>query len=281
MNIAVVGLGLIGGSMARAVKAYTNHTVYGFDRSQDVLDAAIDSGAIDCVADNALLNNCDLTIVCLYPSDSVKFISEHAPVFKKESIVMDFCGVKRAVCDPLKQVSKNSGFYFVGAHPMAGTERTGFRHSFPEMFKGASLIVTPFDNTPEIVMQTIGKLAYDVGFSRLQYSTPEEHDHIIAYTSQLAHVVSCAYVGSPTAPNFEGFSAGSLQDMTRVARLNENMWSEIFIENGDFLAHEIDGIVSSLNKFAKVIRNGDRETLREMLKQAREIKQSIDPQDWE
>lgn len=101
---------------------------------------------------------------------------------------MDFCGVKRAVCDPLKQVSKNSGFYFVGAHPMAGTERTGFRHSFPEMFKGASLIVTPFDNTPEIVMQTIGKLAYDVGFSRLQYSTPEEHDHIIAYTSQLAHV---------------------------------------------------------------------------------------------
>lgn len=281
MNIAIVGLGLIGGSMAKAVKAYTEHKVYGFDQSQDVLNAAVNAGAIDSAANDALLSDCDLTIICLYPSDSVKFVSDHLSVFKKGSIVMDFCGIKRAICGPLKQVSKDNGFYFVGAHPMAGTERTGFRHSFPEMFKGASLIVTPFDETPDSVMQLIAALASAVGFSRLQYSTPEEHDHIIAYTSQLAHVVSCAYVGSPTAPNFDGFSAGSLQDMTRVARLNENMWSEIFIENGDYLTHEIDGIVASLNKFAQVIRKGDKETLRKMLKHAREIKQFIDPQDWE
>ena len=159
---------------------------------------------------------------------------------------------------------------------MAGIERSGYAHAFPELFQGASLILTPYPDTPRSCLDELWAFAQKLGFGRLQPSTPAEHDHIIAYTSQLAHVVSCAYVGSPSAPNFEGFSAGSFKDMTRVAKLNEDMWTELFLENKDALVREIDTLVEELAAFAYTIRRGDRERLRDMLRHAREIKEAID-----
>ena len=222
------------------------------------------------------LAECDLVIVALYPQAVVEYVSAHRDHFRKGGVVMDCGGVKGVVCTPLADVVKDAGFWFVGGHPMAGIERSGYGHAFPELFQGASLILTPYPGTPRECLDGIWELARRLGFGHLQLSTPEEHDHIIAYTSQLAHVVSCAYVGSPSAPNFEGFSAGSFKDMTRVAKLNEEMWTELFLENQEALVREIDTLVEELAAFAYTIRRGDRERLKDMLRHAREIKEAID-----
>jgi prephenate dehydrogenase len=214
--------------------------------------------------------------VALYPEATVEYVTRHRDQFRKGGIVMDCGGVKGVVCGPLQEVVRDAEFHFIGGHPMAGIERSGYANAFPELFQGASLILTPYSGTPQACLDDIWELARKLGFGHLQPSTPEEHDHIIAYTSQLAHVVSCAYVGSPSAPNFEGFSAGSFKDMTRVAKLNEDMWTELFLENQEALVREIDTLVEELAAFAYTIRRGDRERLRDMLKHAREIKEAID-----
>ena len=275
-TIGVVGLGLIGGSMAKAIRRYTNCTLLGYNRSGTVLSRALDEGVLDGVLTEEKLAECDLVIIALYPEATVAYVTEHRDQFRRGGLVMDCGGVKGVVCGPLESVVKDAGFHFIGGHPMAGIERSGYESSFPELFQGASLILTPYPDTPQTCVDDIWEFAQRLGFSHLQPSTPERHDHIIAYTSQLAHVVSCAYVGSPSAPNFEGFSAGSFKDMTRVAKLNEEMWTELFLENQDALVREIDTLVEELAAFAYTIRRGDRENLKNMLRRAREIKETID-----
>ena len=275
-TIGVVGLGLIGGSMAKAIRRYTNCTLLGYNRSGTVLSRALDEGVLDGVLTEEKLAECDLVIIALYPEATVAYVTEHRDQFRRGGLVMDCGGVKGVVCGPLESVVKDAGFHFIGGHPMAGIERSGYESSFPELFQGASLILTPYPDTPQTCVDDIWEFAQRLGFSHLQPSTPERHDHIIAYTSQLAHVVSCAYVGSPSAPNFEGFSAGSFKDMTRVAKLNEEMWTELFLENQEALVREIDTLVEELAAFAYTIRRGDRERLKDMLRHAREIKEAID-----
>lgn len=275
-TVGVVGLGLIGGSMAKAIKTYTDCVVLGQNRSQETLRRAMDEGMIDAPLTPDRLAECDLVIIALYPEATVAYVTENRDRFRKDGLVMDCGGVKGVVCGPLEPVVKDSGFWFIGGHPMAGIERSGYANAFPELFQRASLILTPYPGTPERCTEEIWQLAQKLGFSHLQISTPQEHDHIIAYTSQLAHVVSCAYVGSPSAPNFHGFSAGSFKDMTRVAKLNEDMWTELFLENQDALVREIDTLVEELAAFAYTIRRGDRENLWTMLHRARTIKESID-----
>ena len=272
----VVGLGLIGGSMAKAIRKYTDCTLLGYDTDGAVLSRALDEGVVSAALTPDRLAECELVIIALYPQATVEYVAAHRDRFRKGGLVMDCGGVKGVVCTPLEEVVRDAGFWFVGGHPMAGTERSGYQSAFPELFQGASLILTPYPGTPRSCLDGIWEFARQLGFSRLQPSTPAEHDHIIAYTSQLAHVVSCAYVGSPSAPNFEGFSAGSFKDMTRVAKLNEEMWTELFLENRDALVREIDTLVEELAAFAYTIRRGDRERLRDMLKHAREIKEAID-----
>ena len=275
-TVGVVGLGLIGGSMAKAIHAYTDCTLYGYDTDGAVLSRALNEGVVSAALTPEHLPECDLVIIALYPEATVAYVTEHRDHFRKGGMVMDCGGVKGVVCTPLESVVRDSGFYFIGGHPMAGIERSGYEFSFPELFQKASLILTPYPGTPEKCLQEIWRFAQKLGFGHLQPSTPQEHDHIIAYTSQLAHVVSCAYVGSPSAPNFQGFSAGSFKDMTRVAKLNEDMWTELFLENQDALVREIDTLVEELAAFAYVIRRGDRENLRNMLRRARIIKETID-----
>lgn len=275
-TVGVVGLGLIGGSMAKAIHKYTDCTLLGYNRNSATLSRALDEGVIDGVLTEERLAECDLVIIALYPEATVEYVTRHRDRFRKGGVVMDCGGVKGVVCTPLEDVVKDAGFWFVGGHPMAGIERSGYAFSFPELFQKASLILTPYPGTPQSCLDDIWEFARRLGFGHLQPSTPEEHDHIIAYTSQLAHVVSCAYVGSPSAPNFEGFSAGSFKDMTRVAKLNEDMWTELFLENQEALVREIDTLVEELAAFAYTIRRGDRERLRDMLRHAREIKEAID-----
>jgi len=278
-TVGVVGLGLIGGSMAKAIRQYTDCTLLGYDTDGAVLSRALDEGVVSAALTAERLADCGLVIVALYPQATVAYVTEHLRQFRQGGIVMDCGGVKGVVCTPLEDVVRDAGFYFVGGHPMAGIERSGYAYAFAELFQGASLILTPYPGTPQTCLDEIWELARRLGFRHLQPSTPQEHDHIIAYTSQLAHVVSCAYVGSPSAPNFEGFSAGSFKDMTRVAKLNEEMWTELFLENQDALVREIDILVEELAAFAHVIRRGDRENLKNMLRRARIIKETIDKDD--
>ena len=275
-TVGVAGLGLIGGSMAKAIHKYTDCTLLGYNRNSATLSRALDEGVIDGVPTEEKLAECDLVIIALYPEATVEYVTKHRDLFRKGGMVMDCGGVKGVVCGPLEDVVKDAGYWFIGGHPMAGIERSGYANAFPELFQGASLILTPYPGTPQACLDDIWEFARKLGFGHLQPSTPREHDHIIAYTSQLAHVVSCAYVGSPSAPNFEGFSAGSFKDMTRVAKLNEDMWTELFLENKDALVREIDTLVEELAAFAYTIRRGDRERLKDMLRHAREIKETID-----
>lgn len=275
-TVGVVGLGLIGGSLAKALRTCTGCALYGYDADGAVLSRAVEDGVLSGVLTPEGLSGCDLVIVALYPEAAVEYVTRHRAQFRKGGLVMDTGGVKSVVCTPLEPVARESGFHFIGGHPMAGIERSGYGYAFPELFQGASLILTPYDSTPETCVSEIWALLRQVGFGHLQIATPQQHDHIIAYTSQLAHVVSCAYVGSPSAPDFQGFSAGSFQDMTRVARLNEDMWTELFLENREALVREIDTLVEELAAFAYTIRRGDRDNLRAMLHRARTIKETID-----
>ena len=270
MKIGIAGLGLIGGSIARAIKAYTPHTVAGFDLCEKTMDAALEAGAIDR-RDGGEFNGCDIVIVALYPSATISYVKENADKFGGNMIITDCCGVKKRVSDEIIPLTQQKGFRFVGGHPMAGIEHSGFRHSHAHLFRGASMILCP--PTPDIgEVQQLSELYLSLGFGKIKITTPEEHDRIIALTSQLAHVLSSAYVKSETALRFNGFSAGSFKDMTRVARLNEYMWAELFFENKANLISEIDGLVCRLNEYADALRADNLEKMLELLRGGRDRK---------
>ena len=272
MTVGIVGLGLIGGSFARSLKEMTENKVLGTDISPKALYAAKLLNAIDGELTTENMKECDIVLVSLYPDRTVEFIKKNAKSFKKGAYVIDCCGVKRYVCEKLLPVAENNGFVFLGGHPMAGTQTWGFEHSRSSMFKGAPMIITCFEKLDIAELEKLKEFFVSVGFAKLQLTTPEEHDRIIALTSQLAHVVSNAYVKSPTAKKRMGFCAGSYRDMTRVADLNDEMWTELFLENRDFLAEEIDYLADNLKKYSKALKNNDAETLKNLLKEGKEGK---------
>lgn len=272
MQIGIVGLGLIGGSFARAIKEMTDHTVLAYDIDRSTILGASLVGAIDGELDDAALQNCDLLLLSLYPQAVVDYVTAHAAQIRPDTIVIDCCGVKRVVCEPLCKLAKEHGFHFLGGHPMAGTQFWGFSHARASLFKGASMILTT-DGVDDIrVLETVKALFLSLGFEKLTFATAEEHDEIIAYTSQLAHVVSNAYVKSPTAMVRKGFSAGSYRDMTRVAKLNVEMWTELFLENGDNLTKELDLLIDHLQEYRDALQNRDEAKLRQLLEDGRQTK---------
>lgn len=273
MNIAVVGLGLIGGSFCKALKKHTFHHIMGIDTNKETIKKALEIGAIDEEITPESLCEANLTIICLYPEAIVEFVKTNADFFKKGGIVIDSCGVKEYIVNECTSVLNERGVIFVGTHPMAGREFSGFDYSTDNLYDGASFIITPTDNTPQIAVDLLQTLASSVGFGKAVVSTPKKHDEVIAYTSQLAHVVSNAYVKSPTMLNFDGFSAGSFQDLTRVAKLNEYMWSELFLCNKTALLNEINNILEYITEYRDAIRDSDREQLIEILRDGRELKE--------
>lgn len=273
MNIAVVGLGLIGGSFCKALKANTFHHIMGIDTDKETIRKALEAGAIDEEIDESRLGEANLTIIALYPVPTVEFVKRNAERFKKGSIVIDVGGVKGYVVRNSAPVLDEKGVYFLGTHPMAGTENSGFDYSRADMFTKASYILTPTETTPQIVIDLVSTLGSCMGFGQVVVATPEQHDANIAYTSQLAHVVSNAYVKSPSLFRADGFSAGSFLDLTRVAKLNEEMWSSLFLCNKEALLFEINTIIDKLTEYRDAMVNDDKPTLKALLKDGRELKE--------
>ncbi len=273
MNIAVVGLGLIGGSICKALKRNTFHNIMGIDTDKETIAKALEQNAIDEEITPDRLNEASLTIICLYPEAIVDFVKQNADKFKKGTIVADTCGIKEYVVENCTPILEERGVYFVGTHPMAGREFSGFDYSLPDLYKGASYIITPTENTPSLAVDLLSTLASSMGFGKVVISTPEKHDKVIAYTSQLAHVVSNTYVKSPSLLDFNGFSAGSFQDLTRVAKLNEYMWSSLFMCNKKALLEEIDCFIKHFTQYKIAMENDDIDALRELLKNGRILKE--------
>ena len=271
MIITAVGIGLIGGSMCKAIKKHTNHTVYGIDVNKETVAMAISQNAIDGETDD--LSLADITIVSLYPTDAIDYITENASRFKEGSIVIDTCGIKKEIVDRVTPVLEKYGVTFIGTHPMAGREFSGFEYSMDNLFDEASFIITPSESVPQAKLNLLKDLAYTIHFKKVVFSSPEEHDQIIAFTSQLAHVVSNAYIKSPTHQKQLGFSAGSFQDLTRVAKLNEVMWTPLFMLNKDPLCFEIDYIIEKLTEYRDAMQSDDSERLKELLKEGRILKE--------
>lgn len=273
MKILVVGLGLIGGSYCKAITKYTSHEVYGLNRNPKVIEDAVKCGCIIRGVDTSELDLFDMVIVCLHPQPTEQFMKENISKFKKGCILTDVCGIKGQMTIDMTKLAAEHGVNYVGTHPMAGKERFGFDFSDSSLFIGANFIVTPLPETDKNSVLTVETLARDMGFGNIVETTPFDHDSIIAYTSQLAHVVSSAYVKSPTMQKELGFSAGSFKDMTRVATLNETMWTTLFMSNRDCLVFEIDELIKHLTEYRNAIVENDSQTLEQLLRDGRILKE--------
>ena len=272
MNIAIVGLGLIGGSLAKALRQKTDHHLLGFDQDRAVLDRALAEGVLAEALTEENLSCCDILLLALRPQAIIQWLTDHAPQLSCRTVVLDCAGTKAKVCAAGQGLARQWGFTFVGGHPMAGTEKMGYAASRPNLFDGASMLVVPGENYPPRVRTMVEELCREIGFGGVKYTTAQEHDRTIAYTSQLAHVMSSAYIKSPTAQNYVGFSAGSFKDMTRVAFLNEPMWTELFLENRENLLRELRELQGHLSDYIQALEDSNWGTLEGLLREGRTLK---------
>lgn len=274
-TVGVVGLGLIGGSFAKAYHA-AGWEVLAVNRTKPVLDYAILSGDVNGELTKDNVSQCDLVLVTIFPEAAIESIREFAPYFGKKPLVMDCCGTKRVVCQAVFPIAEEYGFTYVGGHPMAGTQYSGYKYAKATMYHNAPMVIVPPKYDDIFLLERVKDLLQPAGFSRISVTTAEKHDEMIAFTSQLAHVVSNAYVKSPTARIHHGFSAGSYKDLTRVAWLNAAMWSELFLENKDYLLNEINGLITHLEAYRTAMENDDQETLTALLNEGKRMKEEVD-----
>lgn len=273
MKIAVVGMGLIGGSLCRALKQYTPYTVLGTTRNHKTVEFALSMGAID--GEFTDFSQPDVVFVALPPEPTLDYLKAHVGDFKPGTIVADICGVKEPIVSAVDQLYYDHGVRYVGTHPMAGKEISGFASSDADMYKNASYIITTTSLTDEGAVKTLAALARAIGFSRVQITDPHRHDTIISYTSQLAHVVSSAYIKSPTSGMTLGFTAGSFQDMTRVAKLDPDMWTALFTMNKGPLIYEMDTLIHNLTVFRDALAAEDEKKMRYLLDQGRMLREEV------
>ena len=276
VSIVVAGLGVMGGSVAMALQKAAPVQVVGLDQDPAVVMQALKRRAIDEVCNDELLAQADMLVLALPPRAAVSVLTELAPKMKKGAIVTDLCGVKRFIVQECTSVCEEHGLYFVGAHPMAGKEKSGFSQADATLFHGASFIITPADNTPDRVLDAMYAVAKALGCTRMTVTTPEEHDRMIAFTSQLPHVLAGAYVQSPCSARHEGFSAGSYRDVSRVAPVDETLWSELFALNSDLLENELEQLIARLEEFRKAIEEQDEAHMMRMIKEGRLCKLRAD-----
>ncbi len=273
-TVAIVGLGLIGGSYAKALARHPHYKIIGIDKDPEIIRMAISDKAISQGGDASSLPLADIVLLALYPQATIDYIKENGDKFKKGAIVCDLCGVKSAVCEEIIPFSKEKGFAFIGAHPMAGKEVSGYQNSEATLFQNSSFIITPQD-APHEAIDTLTKLAFDAGFCQVVQTTPHDHDKRIAFTSQLPHAIACAYVKSPRSRQYKGFSAGSFKDVSRVALINEKLWSELFLMNSNKLSDEIDLLIKHLSEIRDAMDRGDKESLEKLLADSRKIMEEL------
>ena len=275
MTVGIVGLGLIGGSFAKAYHA-AGERVLAQDIDRDVLSFAVISSAVDEELTDETMAECDLILLAVCPAAAVEWLQKNAPKIASHTIVIDCCGTKRTVCAACFPIAAQYGITYLGGHPMAGTQFSGFKYAKADLYHGAPMVLVPprFDDIE--LLGRVKDLLTPAGFGSYSVTTAEQHDEMIAFTSQLAHIVSGAYIKSPTARKHKGFSAGSYRDMTRVAWLNPDMWTELFLENGECLTQEIDNLISELQKYRDAIAAGDEKELWNLLDEGRRIKEEVD-----
>lgn len=276
-TVGILGLGLIGGSLAKAYRD-AGWRVLAFDLDEDTMGAARVE-TIEGALDATTVGECDLILLAVYPGACIAWLRQNASLIRKDALVIDCAGVKREVCAACLPIAQEHGFTFVGGHPMAGTQYSGFAHARADLFRGAPMVIVPPRTDDMALFDAVACALEPAGFGSLQVSTAEEHDRRIAYTSQLAHVVSSAFVKSPTAQGHQGFSAGSYRDLTRVARLNESMWTELFFDDADNLLFELDHIISCLGEYREALANKDAPRMRELLADGRRAKEEAETRD--
>lgn len=274
MTVGIVGLGLIGGSLAKAYHE-AGHRVLAYDIDSSVSVFAQMANAVDEALSEENIGQCDLLLLAVYPQAAIDYLVQHAALLGKDAVVVDCCGTKRIVCEACFEIARKYGFLFVGGHPMAGTHFSGFKYSRATLFKGAPMVLVPPVLDDMQMIERVCKLLDAPCFGHFSVTTADKHDEMIAFTSQLAHVVSNAYVKSPTARSHKGFSAGSYKDLTRVAWLNPQMWTELFLDNRDHLIAELDGICAELKKYRDALSEGDSETLCALLEEGKRCKEEV------
>ena len=275
MTVGILGLGLIGGSLARAY-ALAGHTVYAADKDESILAFAQLAGAVDAPLTKETLLSCDLVLLAIYPEGCVKWLEANAPYISRETLVMDCCGVKQQICGSCFPLAEHFGFTFIGGHPMAGTQFSGFKHSRADLFQDAPMVLVPprFDSID--LLDRAKVLLAPCGFGSFSVTTARDHDRMIAFTSQMPHIISNAFIKSPTALEHKGFSAGSYKDLTRVAWLNPGMWAELFLENREFVLNELDTLISSLEAYRAAVVTGDETMLIALLDEGKKRKEAVD-----
>lgn len=275
MNVGILGLGLIGGSLARA---YTKagHTVYACEKDKDMLSFAEIAGAIQGELATETIGNCDLILLAIYPEGSAKWLEQNATKISRGALVIDCCGTKERICSRCFPLAEKHGFTYVGGHPMAGTHNSGFKYSRSNLFQGAPMVLVPprFDDID--LLQQVKDALEPCKFGCFSVTTAQAHDKMIAFTSQMPHIISNAYIKSPTALNHSGFSAGSYKDLTRVAWLNPKMWAELFLENKENVLNELDFYITSLSAYRDAVANSDEPELIRLLDDGRKRKEQVD-----
>ena len=274
-TVGVFGLGLIGGSFVKAYHA-AGWTVLAHNRSRSTLDFAMLSGDVDGELTKENISDCDLVLLTIFPEAAIETLRDFAPYIGKKPLVMDCCGTKRTVCEACFPIAAEHGFTFVGGHPMAGTQYSGYKYAKATMYARQPMVIVPPQFDDIYLLERVKTLLAPAGFGRFSVTTAEAHDEMIAFTSQLAHVVSNAYVKSPTAKLHHGFSAGSYKDLTRVAWLNAPMWSELFLENREYLIREVDCLIENLKSYRDAMAAEDGETLTSLLAEGKRLKEEID-----
>lgn len=275
MNVGILGLGLIGGSLARAY-ALEGHTVYAIQRNESMLSFAMLAGAVHGKLTEETIPQCDLILLAIYPDGSASWLERNACLISGDALVIDCCGIKQEICSRCFPLAKQYGFTFVGGHPMAGSQFSGFKYSRATLFKGQPMVLVPpvFDDMQ--LLDRVKQALKPCQFGFFSVTTAEEHDRMIAFTSQMPHILSNAFIKSPTALKHKGFSAGSYKDLTRVAWLNAPMWAELFMENKENVLFELDFYINSLKAYQDAIARDDMDTLVALLEEGKKRKEDVD-----
>lgn len=275
MNVGILGLGLIGGSLARAY-ALEGHTVYAIQRNASMLSFAMLAGAVHGPLTEETIPKCDLILLAIYPEGSARWLEEHGHLVSPKALVLDCCGVKEEICRRCFPVAEQYGFTFVGGHPMAGSQFSGFKYSRSDLFEGAPMVLVPpvFDDMQ--LLDRVKAALKPCRFGFFSVTTAREHDKMIAFTSQMPHVLSNAFIKSPTALHHKGFSAGSYRDLTRVAWLNPGMWAELFLENKEHLLFELDTYIDALKAYRDAIAENNEAELIALLEEGKKRKEQVD-----
>ena len=275
MNVGILGLGLIGGSLARAYKK-ANHTVFACDIDTSISDFAILAGVVDAPLNEKNLSGCDLVLLSVYADASASWLETNAQYVSPDALVIDCCGIKKEICRRCFPLAEKFGFTFVGGHPMAGSHNSGFKYSRSNLFVGAPMVLVPPKYDDPELLERIQIALSPCGFKHFSVTTAEKHDEMIAFTSQMPHIISNAYIKSPTALSHSGYSAGSYKDLTRVAWLNPQMWSELFLSNKENVLFELDYFIQSLQEYRSAIESNNAPLLIELLDKGRRRKEEVD-----